>query len=117
MTGIREADEFIRKLDSPRSEVAARLRGIVLKAAPRSRESFKWGAPCYDLNGLLCSIRPSKSHVALNFFHGAKLVDPDGLLEGSGKQLRHIKVRTNEEVREAAFSKLVRQAMKLNEAK
>jgi hypothetical protein len=33
------------------------------------------------------------SHVNLGFYHGAGLADPDGLLEGSGKGLRHVKIR------------------------
>jgi hypothetical protein len=112
-----EIDRFIKRLGSPRADLARRLRTIILDAAPGCRESLKWGAPCYDQNGLVCSIRPSKSHISLNFFSGAELTDPGGLLEGSGKKLRHIKVHSEKDVRTAAFSKLVRQAVKLNRTK
>ena len=33
------------------------------------------------------------THAAVGFFHGASLPDPGGLLEGSGKRMRHVKVR------------------------
>ena len=33
------------------------------------------------------------SHVNLGFFHGAALYDKTGLLEGSGKHMRHIKLK------------------------
>lgn len=36
-------------------------------------------------------------YVNLGFFRGTELADPDGLLEGSGKRLRHIKVRSLDE--------------------
>jgi hypothetical protein len=35
-----------------------------------------------------------KSHVNLGFYYGAILPDPDGLLEGRGKKLRHLKIRS-----------------------
>lgn len=33
------------------------------------------------------------SHASIGFFHGASLADPAGLLEGSGKRMRHVKLR------------------------
>ena len=35
-----------------------------------------------------------KSHVNLGFYYGAILPDADGLLEGAGKKLRHLKIRS-----------------------
>lgn len=32
------------------------------------------------------------SHVTLGFYHGASLPDPRGILEGTGRKLRHVKV-------------------------
>lgn len=39
-----------------------------------------------------CYIAPQTKYVNLGFFYGASLTDPDGLLEGTGKALRHVKV-------------------------
>lgn len=50
------------------------------------------------------------AHVNVGFFHGAELSDPDGLLEGKGKFMRHVKLRPEEEVDEAALSKLIETA-------
>lgn len=38
-------------------------------------------------------IAPHKNHINLGFYHGAVLADPDGLLEGTGQMLRHVKIR------------------------
>jgi hypothetical protein len=38
-----------------------------------------------------------RNHVNVGFFYGAKLEDPAGLLEGSGKRMRHVKVRPGAE--------------------
>ena len=47
------------------------------------------------------------SHVNVGFFHGAELPDPQGLLEGVGKFMRHVKLRPGEEVDVAALSVLI----------
>lgn len=33
------------------------------------------------------------AHASIGFFHGAALPDPGGLLQGSGKRMRHVKLR------------------------
>ena len=38
-------------------------------------------------------LAPHRDRVNLGFYHGAALADPSGLLEGTGKALRHVKVR------------------------
>ncbi len=47
------------------------------------------------------------SHVNIGFFHGADLADPAGLLEGTGKYMRHVKLRPESDVDATALVKLV----------
>ncbi len=47
------------------------------------------------------------AHVNVGFFHGADLPDPAGLLTGSGKRMRHVKVKWGEPVDEAALAALI----------
>jgi hypothetical protein len=47
------------------------------------------------------------SHVNVGFFYGAALEDPAGLLEGSGKRMRHVKVKPGRELNAAALSDLI----------
>jgi hypothetical protein len=48
-----------------------------------------------------------KAHVNVGFFQGAALDDPAGLLEGSGKRMRHVKVRWGEPVDAQALGDLI----------
>jgi hypothetical protein len=48
-----------------------------------------------------------KSHVNIGFFYGAVLEDPAGLLEGSGKRMRHVKLRPGPEPNTAALRDLI----------
>ncbi len=50
------------------------------------------------------------AHVNVGFFHGAELADPNGLLEGTGKFMRHVKLRHECEVDATALSKLINTA-------
>lgn len=47
------------------------------------------------------------THVNVGFFHGATLDDPQHLLVGAGKRMRHVKIRWGEPVDEAALTKLI----------
>ena len=48
-----------------------------------------------------------KGHVNVGFFFGAALEDPAGLLEGSGKRMRHVKLSPGGELNAAALSDLI----------
>lgn len=51
-----------------------------------------------------------KAHVNVGFFRGAELADPDGLLEGAGKFMRHVKLRPDLEVDAPSLRKLIKVA-------
>jgi len=48
-----------------------------------------------------------KAHVNVGFFRGAELADPAGLLEGSGRFMRHVKLSPGREINAPALMKLV----------
>ena len=52
-----------------------------------------------------------KAHVNVGFFRGAELDDPAGLLEGSGKSMRHVKLVPGRVLNVAALDALIRDAM------
>lgn len=51
-----------------------------------------------------------RAHLNVGFFFGAELRDPAGLLEGSGKRMRHVKLRPGSEINPAALSALIETA-------
>jgi hypothetical protein len=58
----------------------------------------------------ICYICPMKEYVRLGFMFGTHLADPEQLLEGTGKLLRHIKVRTIQSADDPALRLLVEAA-------
>jgi len=59
----------------------------------------------------------AKEHVVFGFMRGAVLRDPQKLLEGTGKYLRHVKLRSVADVRQPAVRRLLQQAAALNRKK
>jgi len=51
-----------------------------------------------------------RDHVNVGFFHGAELADAAGLLEGTGKSMRHVKVRPERPVDDTALADLIHAA-------
>ena len=48
-----------------------------------------------------------KAHASIGFFYGAELADPARLLEGSGKRMRHVKVKRGADVNAGALTDLI----------
>jgi len=69
------------------------------------------GYPTACLDGAaLGYVNVFKSHVNVGFFMGATIDDPYSLLEGSGKRMRHIKLRPQNDIDSEAVSELIRSA-------
>lgn len=51
-----------------------------------------------------------RTHVNVGFFRGAEIADPDRLLEGTGKFMRHVKLRPDKELDSAALTRLIKAA-------
>jgi hypothetical protein len=50
------------------------------------------------------------AHVNVGFFHGAALPDPERLLEGTGKHMRHVKLKPGESTNAEALRTLIETA-------
>lgn len=51
-----------------------------------------------------------RAHAAVGFFHGADLPDPSGILEGTGRRMRHVKLKWGQPTPEAALEALIEAA-------
>ena len=107
---------FERILEGNAPEVVAMahpLREAVKAAMPDVVEQVDFGngllafGRSMAMRDLLFAIIPHKSHVNLQLADGADLPNPDGSIEGTGKRIRHVKVRSVE----AASSPAVRTAI------
>lgn len=94
--------------------IAEKVHALVLSAAPGLKAGLKWGMPCYEKAGMVCFLMAAKAHVTFGFYQGARLEDPDGILSGSGKALRSLRLVPGGKVPAAALKRLVKAAAALN---
>ena len=107
--------DWLQVLAPDLREIASLLRDVVLKAAPDLDETIKWGNLVYQRKGLVCYLAATKGYISLGFFKGASLADPEGVLEGKSKKLRHIKVGNLEHAELHRYAAWVREAAALNQ--
>jgi len=86
-------DEFIATFDGEKRDVISRLRNLASDISKGAREDIKWNALClFKSERAFVGIMPYKKYVSVIFDRGAELPDPEKILEGKGKQMRHIKI-------------------------
>ncbi|MFY9611190.1 MAG: DUF1801 domain-containing protein [Blastocatellia bacterium] len=115
-------EELIRLLshyDLKVGELALELREMVLKEAPAAVERLLqvyalvfWYSLTGKMSDAFCQVVTYPKGVNLMFNRGAELEDPDGVLVGEGKIIRHIKVRRPEDLKNPHLRKFIRAAVK-----
>ena len=68
----------------------------------------------YEKKGFVCAIVIHKDHVNLQFARGTELEDREGILEGTGKKIRHVKINNTKEINSNILKNMVVEAVKLN---
>ena len=110
----------IAELGDWRGDTLGRMRKLIKEAEPDVVEEWKWmGTPVWERDGIICTGESYKDKVKLTFAKGASLPDPARLFNSSldGNVRRAIDIFAGEEVDEAAFKALVREAVDLNQAR
>jgi hypothetical protein len=115
--GRPDPQAFFDRLPQPQRGIAEALRRMVLLAESGLIEAIRWGMPWYGkgdrMAGAVCYISVHNDHVNLGFPQGTSLTDREGVLEGTGKGMRHVKIRDEDDVHAGLFSSWVREAARL----
>ena len=116
------SEELIRHLTrycTAVGELALDLRAMVLKEAPEAVERVIqvyalvfWYSLSGRMSDAFCQVVVYERGVNLMFNRGAELDDPDGVLVGEGKIIRHIKVRRREDLDNRNLRVFIRAALK-----
>ena len=108
-------DEYVQKRGPELLLVAEGIRRLVKKTVPGAKESVNpWRIPTFQSNGPMCFFILWKDHVTFGFLRGTALKDPEKLLEGSGKNFLHVKLKTVVDLKKPGLQELIVQAAKLN---
>mgnify|MGYP003558542418 FL=1 len=86
--------EDIRLLGEVQFDLVQAVRSLVESQFTDVEEVVKYGGILFSSGVQFCGVFAYKEHVSVEFGAGAKIKDGIGLLEGTGKGRRHIKLRT-----------------------
>jgi hypothetical protein len=96
--------------------VADAVKEVVRAVAPELRVVKKWGQPWFTGNDLVVLVGAFSHHVGVEFWRGTTVRDPSHLLTGTGKNMRHVKLRTTAQATSPAFVALVKEAVRLDQS-
>jgi hypothetical protein len=108
-------DDFVESNVLPKYRpVVAAIRSLMKQAAPDAREMMSYGLPMYVQRLTVAWISPSKTGITFSFMRGVGLEDKYGLLRGSAKHARYVKMKDVADMNRAALKYYVKQALKLD---
>lgn len=118
-TPARELASFVAKFDSTVARAIRECRRALRRRMPAAIELVYDNynflaigyAPTEKPSDCIVSLAAGANGVSLSFYHGADLIDPHGILLGSGKQNRFVRLPTALTLTEPAVSALLDQAI------
>ena len=104
-------DAWMREQVGELGAIAQRWFEVMRDCGDDVRELLHDGHPtaCVE-DAAFAYVNAFKAHVNVGFFRGAEIADPDGLLEGTGKFMRHVKLRPERDLNVRALTKLIETA-------
>ena len=112
-----ELEPFLAPYSPMIQQLALKLRALIREVMPDAIEQLDAPARLigYGLDrtykGLICGITLHKAHINLMFARGTELPDPEGLLVGTGKRARHVKITQTTDLENPAIRALLRAAL------
>lgn len=114
-----DTDALLERHSPAVREIFLALQSLVRDAMPGATEqldlpdhlvAFGFGPPGgVRMRGLTVALIPHASHVNVQLADGALLDDPTGIVEGTGKRIRHVKCRSLDDVARPALRSLLAQ--------
>lgn len=111
MKAYASFDDYLKDQNRKNQAIIRALRKFVKRVEPELSEAVKWGNGCWiGKSGPVAYVYSATGYVQFGFIRGSSLKDLQGLLEGNGQYVRHIKVPDASKIDERAFAALLRQA-------
>jgi hypothetical protein len=111
-----QMDDYINSYTPELQAIIRTLREVARKSMPEAHEMIYHAAIGYSLTqspfDRICYIAPQKNYVNLGFFFGSHLPDPQHVLVGEGKRMRHIKIRSVADASNPALEQVMKEAWK-----
>lgn len=107
-------NEFIISFDDKKREIITSLRQLASSLSQGAKEDIKWNALClFKRERTFVGIMPYKKYVSVIFDRGSELHDSNKILEGKGKQMRHIKIYKEGDIKDKNVAHYIKESYSL----
>jgi hypothetical protein len=116
---VQDLLEDIRLVNEQNYEIVEAVRTLVKNTIESASEEVKYGGILFTSGVQFGGVFPYKAHVTVEFGNGAKINDPFGFLEGTGKGRRHVKLLSVSQIQDkklAQYLSLALQAAKQDDS-
>ena len=108
---VAECPAVVKDISHALREVIGELHPDCVEVPRPGEPSSAYGFGEKKMSEAYAYIMPQKDYANLGFYHGVEIQETNPILEGSGKKLRHIKVRSVEEAKSPEVKKAVKDAI------
>lgn len=105
----KEVDTYISESSENFRPILEEIRRIFHAEIPDIIESYKWSRPIFGVQKDIAYIKEFKQYVTLGFYKASNITSNTELLEGTGKDMRHIKIRSIKEIDETILKKWIKE--------
>lgn len=99
----QQVTDYIEKAPDEQKQIMNSIRKLIHESVDNVTEEFKWNRPVFNAGKDFAYLKTAKNHVTLGFFNFEKIIDADNLLEGTGKDMRHVKLKSIDDINQELF--------------
>jgi len=107
-------DEYLGDYPRDMQILSRKLRDLILDIEPEFDEVIRWNNLTYGWGKMLMAIVIHKKHLNLEFANGRSIVESGFPLEGTGKNLRHLKIRTEPDLESDLLRKIIKKSIEID---
>ena len=101
-------DHWMKEHSDELGAIACHWFEVMRKCGSDVRELLHDGHPTACVNdAAFAYVNAFKAHVNVGFFRGAEIADPEGLLEDTGRFMRHVKLKPGSDMDTSALERLI----------
>ncbi|WP_286477052.1 DUF1801 domain-containing protein [Methanobacterium sp. CWC-01] len=109
-----DLDEYLVDYPLEMQILSRKLRDLILEAEPEFDEVIRWKNLTYGQGKMLLAIVIHKNHLNLEFANGRSLVEKGYSLEGTGKNLRHLKIWKESDLESELIPELIKKSIEID---
>jgi hypothetical protein len=102
-----EVTSYIKEAPAEQRKHMETIRAIIHQQVPGVKENFKWGRPVFSTTSDFAYFKTAKAYLTFGFFNFKKIKEEAHLLEGTGNDMRHIKIKKQEDLKPTLIAKWI----------